>query len=394
MVERLFLSQLNGLQHGSLRITFPDGAFAVVGDHSFPLLELHIQDPRFFDKVVKGGSVGFGEAYVDGYWETPDLSALLLLLARNQPNLGRIRRGFSWVRQKLDQFYHWTRRNTLEQSKENIQEHYDLSNAFYEMFLDPTMSYSSAYFGNGEETLEQAQWKKIDRLLDLANVRSGDRVLEIGSGWGALAQRAAERGCLVKTITLSQEQHAYARSRFEQAGVGDSVDIEILDYREVEGIYDAIVSCEMIEAVGHEYLESYFATIARSLKPGGKAVLQAITIPDDRYEAYCRSCDWIQKHIFPGGHLPSPGEIRTQAQRAGGLFISQMEGFGADYAATLRHWSRAFNLNAAKIDQLGFDASFCRRWNYYLSYSEAGFMAGLIDVKHIVLERRAIDPTA
>jgi cyclopropane-fatty-acyl-phospholipid synthase len=385
LLERLFLRALGSLHQGCLRIYFPSGACAQSGDPAFPPIELRIQRPAFFRKVFSGGSVGLGEAYVAGLWTTSDLSGLLTLLAKNQKELGRVQYGFSILAKKMNQLYHRARRNTMQQSRENIQEHYDLSNAFYETFLDPTMTYSSARFLSDEDTLEQAQLNKIDRMLDLAGVKTGDHVLEIGSGWGALALRAAERGCIVKTITLSEEQFAYAKNCFEQAGVSDRAEVALQDYRTLTGQYDAVLSCEMIEAVGQEYLDSYFRIIQQSLKPGAKAVLQGITIPDERYERYCRSCDWIQKYIFPGGHLPSPGAIRTHVANAGGMEVVQMDSFGHDYAETLKRWTDAFNTRLETVQSLGFDAEFCRKWNYYFSYCEAGFRTELIDVQHVVL---------
>lgn len=385
--ERVFVWMLRGLRFGSLQITFPSGARRTVGGQGHPLLELHINNNHFLKKVITGGSVGFGEAYVDGDWETPDLSALLRLLAKNQKRLGRVRRGFSLLTQQMNRLYHKARRNTLERSKENIQAHYDLSNEFYQTFLDRTMTYSSAQFHQPGESLEQAQLHKIDRMLDLAGVGEGDSILEIGSGWGALALRAARRGCQVKTITLSEAQFAYAKALFEREGVGDRVEISLEDYRNQTGRYDAVLSCEMIEAVGREYLDSYFQIVSRSLKPGGRAVIQAITIPDERYKSYSRSCDWIQKHIFPGGHLPSPGAIRRHVAETGDAHVLCMHSFGRNYAETLRRWAVAFNDAESAVDALGFDATFRRKWNYYLSYCEAGFDTDLIDVQHVVIEK-------
>lgn len=387
MMERLFLRALGNLQQGCLRIHFPSGACSLIGDPSYAPIEMRIGQAGFFRKVFSGGSVGLGEAYVDGLWTTADLSGLLTLLAKNQKELGRVQYGFSILAKKMNQLYHRAKRNTMEQSRENIQEHYDLSNAFYETFLDPTMTYSSARFLSDEDTLEQAQLNKIDRMLDLAGVTAGDHVLEIGSGWGALARRAAERGCTVKTITLSEEQFAYAKNNFKKAGVSDKVEIALQDYRTLIAQYDAVLSCEMIEAVGQEYLNGYFKIIQQSLKSGAKAVLQGITIPDERYERYCRSCDWIQKYIFPGGHLPSAGAIRTHVANLEGMEVLQMDSFGHDYAETLKRWADAFNANLETVHSLGFDAEFCRKWNYYFSYCEAGFRADLIDVQHIVLQR-------
>ncbi len=384
--ERLFVRLLGPLQGGSLRIEFPNGGSALVGDASCPLVELRIRDTAFFRRVLGGGAVGFGEAYVEGLWSTPALPALLGLLARNQRDLGRLQRGFSLLAHQANRLYHRARRNTVAGSRENIREHYDLSNEFYKTFLDGTMSYSSACFAHEGESLESAQVRKIDRMLDLAGAKAGDHILEIGSGWGALALRAARRGCRVTTITLSSQQHAYCLDLFEREGVADRIEVALRDYRELKGRFDAVVSCEMIEAVGREYLPGYFETIGRSLKPGAKAVLQAITIPDERYESYCRSCDWIQKHIFPGGHLPSPGAIRGHAGASGNLTVVRMDAFGGDYARTLRRWRAAFGAAEARVDGLGFGECFRRKWDYYFSYCIAGFEEGLIDVRHVVLE--------
>lgn len=385
-IERLFLFGLRRLRHGSLRVVLPSGAVAMLGDRQQPILELRILNAAFFGKVFASGSVGFGESYVDGDWETDDLTSLLHLLARNQSATGRIQRGLSWFAKQLNRMHHRARRNTVDQSKANIQEHYDLSNEFYGLFLDSSMTYSSGLFSDYYESLEQAQANKINRMLDLADVKSGDRILEIGSGWGALALAAARRGVHVTTITLSQEQYDYAADLFRREGVEDLVEIRLQDYRNLEGrTYDAVVSCEMIEAVGKEYLPSYFETISRSLKPQGKAVIQAITIPDERYANYCKSCDWIQKHIFPGGHLPSPRAIDESVKNVGEIRVSSSHGFGKDYAETLNRWAKAFNRNASRVSELGFDETFQRKWNYYFSYCSAGFEANLIDVKHIVI---------
>lgn len=387
LLERFFAWMLRNLRGGSLQITFPSGAQTIVGDNGFPLLQLKIKNPHFFNKVLSGGSVGFGESYVEGDWDTPDLSGLLLLLAKNQKDLGLVGRGFSILAKQANRIYHKARRNTMGRSKENIQAHYDLSNDFYQIFLDPSMTYSSALFQSLDESLEQAQFNKIDRMLDLAHVGEGDSILEIGSGWGALALRAAQRGCRVKTITLSNEQFTYAKDLFEREGVSDRVEIVLEDYRIQTGLYDAVLSCEMIEAVGREYLDSYFQIVSQSLKPKGRAVIQAITIPDERYESYSRSCDWIQKHIFPGGHLPSPNAILKHVTSAGEAVVIKMDAFGHDYAETLRRWTTNFNASESTVDALGFDEVFRRKWNYYLSYCEAGFDSDLIDVQHVVIEK-------
>ncbi|MGC6456537.1 MAG: class I SAM-dependent methyltransferase [Coraliomargaritaceae bacterium] len=384
---RLFLGLLGRMREGRLNIIFPNGACATVGDADAVPEQIIIRDNAFFGRVLAGGSVGLGESYVEGLWETPNLAAVLRILGQNQEYLGRAPRGFSLIGRWVNRFIHLGRRNTLKNSRSNIQQHYDLSNEFYQCFLDPSMTYSSALFSDYYETLENAQMVKIDRMLDLAGVKAGDHVLEIGSGWGALAIRAAQRGAKVKTITLSDEQYALARERIQEANLCDHIEIVLQDYRDLEGQYDAVLSCEMIEAVGQSFLPSYFKTIRNSLKPGSRAVIQAITIPDERYAAYCRSCDWIQKHIFPGGHLPSPGAIHQCVDQAGGMAVESMQGFGKDYAETLQRWRRNFNTSRQRVETLGFDDPFCRKWNYYLAYCEAGFDAGLIDVQHVVLQR-------
>lgn len=385
--EWLFVRLLRDLRGGRIALELPSGAQVTVGQGDAAPVEMAIHRPAFFRKVLSAGSVGFGESYVDGDWDAQELSRLLGLFARNQRELGPVGRGFSLVARQTNRLYHRARRNSPEQSKANIQEHYDLSNEFYATFLDGSMTYSSACFENYEQDLETAQNLKIDRMLDLAGASEGSRVLEIGSGWGALALRAAQRGCRIKTITLSEAQYAYATELFQRAGVGDRVELALEDYRAQRGQYDAVLSCEMIEAVGREYLPGYFDIISRSLKSRGKAVIQAITIPDERYEAYSRRCDWIQKHIFPGGHLPSPGAIRRHVQQAGEVSVTAMRSFGRDYAETLRRWAQSFNAAESSVEALGFDEAFRRKWNYYLSYCEAGFDVGLIDVQHVVIEK-------
>ena len=389
LLPRLFLRLLRRIRHGRLQFSFPNGSTASVGDPDAVPERVYIRDNAFFNRVLAGGSVGLGEAYVDGLWDAPDLTAVLRVLGRNQQHLGRAPRGFSLAGRAFNRLIHLGRRNTLKNSRRNIQQHYDLSNDFYQCFLDPSMSYSSALFSDYYDTLENAQLAKIDRMLDLARVGPGDRILEIGSGWGALAIRAARRGARVKTITLSEEQYDLAQERIIDAGLAGQIEIALQDYRDLSGRYDAVLSCEMIEAVGQSFLPGYFETIRNSLKPGARAVIQAITIPDERYATYCRSCDWIQKHIFPGGHLPSPGAIHQCVDQAGGMAVESMQGFGKDYAETLQRWRRNFNTSRQRVETLGFDDPFCRKWNYYLAYCEAGFDAGLIDVQHVVIHRAA-----
>jgi cyclopropane-fatty-acyl-phospholipid synthase len=388
--ECLMARYLGRLRGGTLRLELTSGRVEYLGDGEGPEVDLKMLDAAMPRRLVLGGSMALGEGYVDGAWTTSGLSALLTLLARNQHAVGRIRNGLSIVGHWFDRLYHWRRANTLEQSKSNIEAHYDLSNDFYALFLDPTMTYSSALFESREgDSLEAGQEKKIAAMLQRAGCPEGGQLLEIGTGWGALALRAARAGCRVTSLTLSKEQLAYAKDLIEREGFKEVVDLKLQDYRDEKGEYDVVVSCEMIEAVGREYLPTYFKTIRDCLKPGGRAVVQAITISDERYAQYCRSCDWIQRYIFPGGHLPSKAAIAGLVNDTRGLEVESSASFGLDYAETLRRWRDAFNERETELEALGFDAAFRRKWNYYLSYCEAGFEAGSIEVSQIVLSRSA-----
>jgi cyclopropane-fatty-acyl-phospholipid synthase len=379
-----YLSRLNG---GVLELTLPSGARYRLGDGNGPLVDLKMTDAGMAKRLVLGGSMALGEGYVDEAWTTTDLSALLTLLAHNQYKVGKLRKGLSFIGQWRDKIYHKRNANTVQQSKSNIEAHYDLSNKFYSLFLDPSMTYSSALFLNENDSLETGQMNKIESMLKYAACPTGGHILEIGTGWGALALCAARKGYQITSLTLSKLQLAYAKNLMKQEGITGQVDLKLQDYREERGSYDAIVSCEMIEAVGRMYLPTYFSTIGKALRSGGHAVIQAITISDDRYANYCRSCDWIQRYIFPGGHLPSQAVIKELVDGVDSLKIKKIKSFGRDYAETLRRWRDAFNKCENELEALGFDASFRRKWNYYLSYCEAGFEAGSIDVSQIVLQR-------
>ena len=374
-------------QGGSVQIIHPDGSSSFHGATSSDYAILEIKDNAFYKKVILGGSISFGEAYVGGLWTTPDLSKLLTALSKNCNQFGVLEKGASVLNQLLNNGLHLWRRNSKKKSLSNIQAHYDLSNDFYELFLDPSMTYSSALFENRDCSLEEAQIQKINRILDLAEVKTGDTILEIGSGWGSLAIEAAKRGCSVKTITLSKEQYDLANNKICQLGLGETIQVCLQDYRDESGIYDAVVSCEMIEAVGKEYLEQYFSVIQGALKPNAKAVIQAITIRDSDYNEYSKSCDWIQKHIFPGGHLPSIKVIKAITENLIGFELCAINSFGIDYAKTLGIWQKKFNQASSDIERLGFDESFLRKWNYYFSYCIAGFTNQMINVSHITFQK-------
>lgn len=382
-------SALKVFKGGALKVIDPNGDSRLYGEESSDVAILEIKEPAFYKKTVLGGSVAFGEAYEAGLWSSPDLSKLLIALSKNCNQFGFLEKGASFLNQWLNIALHAIRHNSKKNSLSNIQAHYDLSNEFYKCFLDASMTYSSALFQNKELDLEAAQINKINRILDLAEVKAGDSVLEIGSGWGSLAIEAAKRGCTVRTLTLSKEQYNLTQQKIHQLGLEDRVSVCLQDYRDELGVYDAVVSCEMIEAVGKEYLPNYFSMIHKVLKPNSKAVIQAITICDRDYEAYSKSCDWIQKHIFPGGHLPSLEVIRKILVNIDAFEVEAIDSFGFDYAKTLSIWQTNFNRAQSDVLKLGFDAAFLRKWNFYFSYCIAGFTNRMIDVNHIVLKKQS-----
>ncbi|WP_443050040.1 class I SAM-dependent methyltransferase [Streptomyces sp. NBC_00236] len=353
-----------------------------------PLMD--VTDPAtFFRRIGADGLIGFGESYMAGEWDTPDPVGVLTVLADQvatliPPPLQRLR-GLWARRRPAGQL------GTQEGARDNISHHYDLSNELFALFLDETLSYSAALFrGFPAEPalLPAAQHRKIDRLLDLAAVGPGTELLEIGTGWGELAIRAAARGARVVSVTLSREQRDLARRRIRDAGFEDRVDVRLCDYRDVDGVYDAVVSVEMIEAVGADFWPVYFRTLDRRLAPGGRIALQAITMPDDRMRAGRNTYTWIQKYIFPGGLLPSVEAIGEVTAAHTALRVERCDDFGTHYAETLRLWRERFTERAADVDALGFDATFRRMWTFYLAYSEAGFRSGYLHVQQMLLTRQ------
>ncbi len=375
-----------------IRLRTPDGTVVGAGDGTSPLLE--VRDPdAFWRRLEAHPKIGLGEGYMAGEWGVAtgsDLGDALTPFAAIVPDL--VPRPLQAFRRVVDIALPAVHRNTLEGSRANIAVHYDLSNDLFAHFLDPTMTYSSALFDPArpwsEQSLSDAQQRKVDAVLDAAGVTEGTRVLEIGTGWGELALRAAARGAHVVSLTLSAEQAALARERVRAAGLHDLVDIRLQDYREVEGSFDAIVSVEMIEAVGEEYWPSYFAAIDRLLAPGGTACIQAILMSHDRFLATRNSFGWIQKYIFPGGLIPSLTAIREVSNRHTSLRVSNVHAFGPHYAETLRRWRRRFDEQWPAITALGFDETFRRMWEFYLAYCEAGFRTGYLDVAHLTLTRQ------
>jgi cyclopropane-fatty-acyl-phospholipid synthase len=371
MIERLF----SRISKGELIVSLPDGKEARFGKPGGePSARMTIYDHRFFPRVLTGGDVGLGEAFTAGWWDTDDVPLLFSVLISNRQELADGYPVSAWLARKKNKIAHALRANTPWGSRRNISEHYDLRNEFFMHFLDPTMMYSCGIYKDEADTCEDAQRRKIAALIEKAGIGPDDSVLEIGCGWGGFAIEAVKQtGCRVTGITISEEQYRLAQERVRKEGLEDRITILLQDYRHIEGVFDKIISIEMLEAVGHKYLGAYFAACDRALKPGGKAAIQVITIPDQRYDEYRRETDWIQKYIFPGGHLPSVTALLQAATKSSSLLIVRLEDIGPYYARTLKDWREQFIKQHDRIAQMGFDESFRRKWIYYLAMCEAGF---------------------
>ena len=385
IARQLFTS---GVTRLPIRVEMPGGKPLGSQDPDAAVMQL-VRPGSFFRRVGSSGLIGFGESYMAGDWEADDLAKVLTAFAQRAsvfipPFLQKFR---TLATRKQPSSQEATKAN----SRQQISHHYDLSNDLFKLFLDEGLSYSSAYFVTPRvatfDDLHDAQYRKIDRLLDATGVKAGTRVLEIGSGWGELAIRAAQRGATVRTITLSSEQRELALERIEALGLSDKIEVVLEDYRDTHGEYDAIVSVEMIEAVGYAFWPTYFNQLDRLLAPGGRVGLQAITMPDDRLEASKHTFTWIQKYIFPGGLIPSVEAVHRCVEQSTDLEIIDEMPFGMHYAQTLKLWRERFEGNAAAVDALGFDAVFRRMWSLYLAYSEAGFRANYLDVVQFTLQK-------
>ncbi|SAL76219.1 cyclopropane-fatty-acyl-phospholipid synthase [Caballeronia peredens] len=386
---RIFLGLLRRIRTGHLVLVMPDGDRCVFGDPLMqPAARLVVHDWRACRAILSAGDIGFAQAYRAQWIDTPDPCALLRLAMRNEAALQRTVAG-GFAAQCWHNLRHRLRLNTRAGSRRNIHAHYDIGNDFYALWLDPTWTYSSAWFdGDASLSLEAAQERKYRRIVDTLGLRAGMRVLEIGCGWGGFARHAARRGIHVHGVTISPAQHAFAAERVMREGLNDFVDIELRDYRDLRGQYDAIVSIEMFEAVGETFWQTYFHTLRRCLRPGAQALVQSITIGDAHFPAYRAASDFIREYIFPGGMLPSPERFIRAAQRAG-LGARATLAFGADYACTLRHWSRAFEARIDAVRAQGFDETFVRTWRLYLAYCEAGFDEARTDVMHFVVTKES-----
>ena len=375
------------LNSGRVDFILPDGRrFRAEGLKPGPVAEVTINNPDVFARLVREGDLGFCDAYLDGWWTTPDLQAFMDFIHADNDDMYDGFPGMALVR-AWEKARFWFQSNTKRQALKNISYHYDLGNDFYSLWLDDTMTYSSALFNTSQESLEKAQIAKYASMVDQMGVKPGDHVLEIGCGWGGFAEYAAkERGLKVTGLTISKEQLEYAQKRIKRKGLSDKVNLKLQDYRDETGVYDGVASIEMFEAVGEKYWPVYFDKIKQCLKPGKQATLQIITIQDARWEVYRKSVDFIQKYIFPGGMLPSPSVLRKEVHKAG-LSVQHSIEFGKSYSQTLRRWFEVFNNKWDNINAMGFDDRFRRMWNFYLTSCAATFESGNCDVTQITLQK-------
>jgi cyclopropane-fatty-acyl-phospholipid synthase len=392
--EKLVLDLLSAMPYGNLELTMPDGELLKLGNGEGNITATAtVKNPAFFKRCVLYGDIGFGEAFVDGDWDTDNITNVIkwfLLNVDHAPSVSgsKVKSiGLNFLK-VLNQISHIKRSNTLSGSRKNISEHYDLSNEFFSLFLDPTMTYSSAYFKENGMTLEQAQLAKYDRLCRQMHLKPGDHVLEIGSGWGGNAIYIAKNyDCKVTTVTISEEQFNLAKEKIKKEKLDPKIEVLLMDYRKLSGTYDRIVSIEMLEAVGADYYDEYFTKCSQLLKRNGILALQVITCPDSRFENIRKGVDWIQKHIFPGSLLPSVGAINQSINKTGDLTLVDLKDIGLDYAHTLATWHKAFNSKLEEVKSLGFDENFIRKWNYYLCYCEAAFAMRNINVMQMIYTR-------
>ncbi|OBT15992.1 cyclopropane-fatty-acyl-phospholipid synthase [Vibrio sp. UCD-FRSSP16_10] len=394
----IIFKHLQKLQHGELVITeqFDSHKFGSDKFDSYSSVNhfgpsfssihssINVYHPDFYSRMIKGGSIAVAEAYMDGWWDSSDLTSVMTLMALNLNALDAMNNKQSLFTSALHKIDHWLNRNTVANSKKNIQAHYDLGNDLYQQFLDRNMLYSSAIFHHASDSLEQAQVNKMDRLCQQLQLTADDHVIEIGTGWGGMAIYMAQTyGCRVTTTTISEEQFAYAQQKVEQAGLLDKITLLKQDYRDLQGQYDKLVSIEMIEAVGKEFLPSYIKKCQQLLKPGALMAIQSITIADQRFDSYSKGVDFIQKYIFPGGFLPSVTHLLQQTTEHSDLVLQDLHDIGSDYARTLKAWLHRFNQAEPELASFGYDQRFMRMWRYYLCYCEGGFLAKRISTVHL-----------
>lgn len=383
--KKILINLLSNLTQSQL--TFIDNDETItLGDSKASLkASVHIINPKTYKRILLGGSIAAGESYIDGWWTSPDLTKVIQVLGREQGIREGLEKSFTKVLTLPKWVYHKARKNTKEGSKKNILAHYDLGNEMYETFLDKEMMYSSAIYPHQEASLDEAQLHKLDTICQRLELKPGETLLEIGTGWGALAIYAAQHyGVQVTTTTISDAQFEYAKARVNALGLTDKITLLTKDYRELEGQYDKLVSIEMIEAVGHEYLPSFFETCNQHLKPEGKMLIQAITISDQRYDQYRKGVDFIQRYIFPGGCLPSINVMADNVANKTDMVITGLHDIGQDYAKTLKHWFERFDAQLTDIKKMGYGDDFIRLWQFYLCYCEGAFLERTISTVHLV----------
>lgn len=389
LAERLVRGQLSRLEIGGLEIVDGERRDRCGSDDGLSA-RITVHEPAFWSDIAFGGSIGAGEAYMRGAWSCDDLVALVRLLLRNRNVLEGMEGGAARLTAPLQKLFHWVNRNTREGARRNISAHYDLGNDFFALWLDETMMYSSAIFEREDMSLFDAQVARLDAICRRLDLQPGEHLVEIGTGWGGLALHAAQHyGCRVTTTTISERQHALAVRRIAEAGLEDRIELLLSDYRDLEGTYDKLVSVEMIEAIGWRQYDTYFRKCSELLRPGGRLLIQAITIDETRYESAKRSVDFIQRYIFPGANLPSVHAMVSALARPGGCTVTGLYDIGLDYAKTLNHWRQRFFARIEDVRALGYPESFIRMWEYYLCYCEGGFLERAISDVHLVAERPA-----
>lgn len=386
--RRFVLNFIGQLQHGFIRISEGEHRLEFGDAHADLQVQIHVVDPSFYRKMVSSGSIGAAEGYVDGAWHCDDLTSLVRIFARNLTLLDKMDSTWARLSRPWLKLLNARNANTKTQSRKNISAHYDLGNAMYRLFLDDSMMYSSAVYPSESASLEQAQQHKLELLCQRLQLTADDHLLEIGTGWGGMAIYAAKHyGCKVTTTTISRQQYDYAKAQVQAAGLENRITLLLQDYRDLTGSYDKLVSIEMIEAVGDDYLDTYFKQCSSLLKPNGIMVLQAITMVDQRYRQYVREVDFIKRYIFPGGCLPSVHRMSEAVTRHTDLVIRQLQDIGLDYAKTLRHWCERFLQQKEEVLRQGYDRNFIRLWHYYLCYCEGGFLERATSTVHLVLSK-------
>jgi cyclopropane-fatty-acyl-phospholipid synthase len=383
----LLIAKLEKLEVGEIQLIDSNGSHSFgCPDKTNPLtVTLNVTDQRFYSDIAFGGTVAAGEAYMQGYWSCSNLTDLIRIMIGNRHILDQMEANLSLFKNAFLRVAHWLNRNSQAGSRRNIEAHYDLGNEMFELFLDPTMMYSCAYYPDEKTSLEQASLAKLQRICDKLQLNESDHVIEIGTGWGGFAlYAAANYGCKVTTTTISQQQHDWAKQRIIEAGLEDKITLLMEDYRDLQGTYDKLVSIEMIEAVGHQYLDTYFAKCSSLLKPEGIMLIQSITIADQQYDQAIKSVDFIQRFIFPGGFIPSVSAITSSVKSSTDMRLFQLEDIGPHYATTLYDWRQRFFENIEPIKALGYSQQFIAMWDFYLCYCEAGFLERVLGNAHLV----------